>query len=141
MSGRKKVPTRYPEIEKYLDDRNMNLADFGELIGITGKQVYNILHHGCKTTDIIYKICEVTRLTYIQDEFGGDFVDYSTFLMNRLIDEEGNATHKLAIRLLNVESNANDLRNKLNDILDLVRTITAYSTLTYEERKDIYEKF
>ena len=141
MSGRKKVPTRYPEIEKYLDDRNMTLADFGELIGITGKQVYNILHYGCKTTDIIYKICEVTRLTYVQDEFGGDFVDYSTFLMNRLIDEEGNTAHKLAIRLLNVESNANDLRNKLNDILDLVRTITAYSTLTYEERKDIYEKF
>lgn len=140
MSGRKKVPTRYPEIEKYLDDRNMNLADFGELIGITGKQVYNILHDGCKTTDIIYKICEVTQLTYIQDEFGGDFVDYSTFLMNRLIDEEGNAAHKLATRLFNVERNANDLKNKLNNILDLVGSITAYSTLTYEERKDIYGK-
>lgn len=84
MQKRTLEEAKYPRLANWINQNNLSLAKFGELIELSEKQVWSILRGKARPSiKVVDKICKVTGLTYIHDGKFGDFVNQESFIQSK----------------------------------------------------------
>ena len=59
------LPTRYPNLEKWIRDEGMSVLEFSEKIGVHRSTIYAFQYHGIEPRkDLIDKILKYTGMSY-----------------------------------------------------------------------------